>query len=331
MMIKESDNHAYKSPQISRQLPEPPQRISTAGQHPDLRGKHLVVTEKQGRLGNQLFLFAHLLAYARATGCTVINPSFWKYSHFFVGTHSDPLCRIPQVREAMLSRTLLRPASRLSRQLVQCAKQLPVFKTWIKSIDASDRIVDLGGSEFEQFFASADWLSLYGWCFRFYAGVEAHAEAVRSHFRPIEKHWRKVNQKLEVCREGSDVCVGVHIRHGDFRDWHNGSFFRSVAQFKRVMRHTRELFLGQRVRFLVCSDERLSASDFSDFDFQFGTGQIIEDLYSLVRCDYLIGPPESTFSGWASFYGATPLFRIEDPNQRPDLDGFKIVQMSEEG
>jgi hypothetical protein len=45
-------------------------------------------------------------------------------------------------------------------------------------------------------------------------------------------------------------------------------------------------------------------------------GSAVEDLYSLARCDYLLGPP-STFSLWASFYGNVPLHQMASAGLAP--------------
>lgn len=50
---------------------------------------------------------------------------------------------------------------------------------------------------------------------------------------------------------------------------------------------------------------------------------IIEDMYSLAECDYIIGPP-STYTMWASFYGEVPLYMVDNPSLKPVLSDFKF-------
>ena len=40
-------------------------------------------------------------------------------------------------------------------------------------------------------------------------------------------------------------------------------------------------------------------------------GYPVENLYSLSKCDFLVGPP-SSYIGWSAFYGNKPLLTIED-------------------
>jgi len=52
---------------------------------------------------------------------------------------------------------------------------------------------------------------------------------------------------------------------------------------------------------------------------------MVEDLYALAECDYIIGPP-STYTLWASFYGDTPLWFMEHKGDIPDLSAFFIAE-----
>jgi hypothetical protein len=74
------------------------------------------------------------------------------------------------------------------------------------------------------------------------------------------------------------------------------------------MKQLQESFAGEKVRFLIFSDEEQDTDVFkaAGSDYFFRSGHIIENLYSLAECDYIVSPP-STYGEWASFYGRTPL------------------------
>ncbi|HRI35785.1 MAG TPA: hypothetical protein PK765_01640 [bacterium] len=42
-----------------------------------------ILYHNNGRLGNQLWLYASVLAYAFHEGCSVENPSFFEYARYF--------------------------------------------------------------------------------------------------------------------------------------------------------------------------------------------------------------------------------------------------------
>jgi hypothetical protein len=75
--------------------------------------------------------------------------------------------------------------------------------------------------------------------------------------------------------------------------------------------------------FLICSNEPVKIEDFEGMQIVTEARHFIVDLFSLSKCDYIIGPP-STFSWWASFYGSVPVIFLEKPNQRIQLDEFRI-------
>jgi hypothetical protein len=84
----------------------------------------------------------------------------------------------------------------------------------------------------------------------------------------------------------------------------------------------------QNVGFLICSDERIELKNFDGLNvFQIKDAILIDDLYALSECDYIIGPP-STFSEWASFYGSVPLRVIENGVETVLLNQFHIVSYS---
>jgi len=57
----------------------------------------------------------------------------------------------------------------------------------------------------------------------------------------------------------------------------------------------------------------------------FADEDLITDMYSLAKADYIIGPP-STFTMWASFYGSVPLLVIDNRKENILLSDFKIVK-----
>jgi hypothetical protein len=119
------------------------------------------------------------------------------------------------------------------------------------------------------------------------------------------------------------VLIGVHVRRGDYEQFVGGRYFYSLEQYAAVMDRVRALFPDQAVAFWVCSNESLSPDSFPGLAVFAGLGGIMEDLYALARCDYVIGPP-STFSAWASFYGQVPLYSIRDVTHQPTRADFVV-------
>jgi hypothetical protein len=90
------------------------------------------------------------------------------------------------------------------------------------------------------------------------------------------------------------------------------------------MRQIRAALPNRSVRFLLVSDESIDMSNFSEFDVVAGLGDAVGDLYSLARCDYLIGPP-STYTSWASWYGGVSFYHMQDISIPIRLEHFQIA------
>ena len=72
-----------------------------------------------------------------------------------------------------------------------------------------------------------------------------------------------------------------------------------------------EACIQGKVRWVICSNEKIETEEFSSFDVVLGPNQIVEDMYVFSECDYIVGPP-STYTGWASFMGKNKLYAISD-------------------
>lgn len=118
---------------------------------------------------------------------------------------------------------------------------------------------------------------------------------------------------------GSDIHLGVHIRRGDYRTWHNGKYYYTDEQYLSYISQFLALHPQQTVTVFICgNDQKLDREYFrqslKDCTVVFPEGNPGEDLYLLSCCDYLIGAP-STFTLVASMYHDTPLCWIMDANQ----------------
>ena len=89
------------------------------------------------------------------------------------------------------------------------------------------------------------------------------------------------------------------------------------------MRRMLSLLSDKKVRFLVCSNVAQDEKALAEFDHSTGLAHPVQDMYALAGCDYLIAPP-STFSGWSSYYGNVPLFRMRIKNPEFSLESFDV-------
>jgi hypothetical protein len=290
----------------------------------------IVVSGDYGQLGNRLIVYANLIAGARQHGLRLANPAFHEYAPYFETTRGDVWCRFPATGRSWftgprLRRWVHRGTFRAPRLAKKFRNRTGRWPPWVRVLDVGwHQPCNVDGPEFLALARRPGFLIAKGWLFRAYASFAQHADALRRFFTPIEIHRRKVAALLARLRHTADVVVGVHVRQGDYRAFCGGRFFYDTRQYANVLQGVTGLFAGQTVAFLLCSDTAQPAAAFAGLNVMFGTHHVVEDLYALAACDYLIGPP-STFSQWASFYGAVPRYVLVDPDARANRGDFAVT------
>ena len=253
-------------------------------------------------LCNRLFPFAHLLAAAVEYGWSIRHAAFAEFSDFFEGTNTQPVPVYPPLG------TFARRAARMLTPVTTVGCRVFRKMKWHSCIAIEDhQTCDLSDHFIRQTVESCRVTQLAGLYFYDTLAFSKHADLVRQYFCPIPFVHDLVSQSLSPARAGSDVVVGVHIRHGDYQTFCNGIMYYTFAEYARLMKTVAELFPGKRVSFLVCSNAALPKGELHGLRVHPGPGHVVGDVYALARCDYIIGPP-STYSEWASFYGQVPRY-----------------------
>lgn len=280
----------------------------------------MIIGRKVGRLGNRLFLHAHLLAAAEEYGVELWNPAFAEYASLFPNTEKDLWCRYPV--KAGLS---VAPSGWKRRLAVQSiywsgslANRLGCDLPGIKVLRlGAEEHCDLGADEFATLVSERHVL-LQGWLFRSEHLLTKHAEKVRRYFEIDSETQSRVKSRMTTIRSQADIVVGVHIRHGDYATYLDGKYYYPASHYASMMRRIAEQLSPRRVSFLVCGNGELHERDFRGLTVSCKDHGLLEDLYSFAEVDFLVGPP-STFTGWASFYGNVPLYWLESEADLPDV------------
>jgi hypothetical protein len=272
----------------------------------------IVLTHRFGRLGNRLLITAHLLAYALETNHTLIDWGLAEYTPYFVGTSSDPyVFRFPAQKDIWnhipVNRQWLRNTMytgvRMIRKLVNFYPALKSAiqvlpepgKHWGNPLIIDDLVVKKA-------------LFIRAWYVRAPRCFVKFQQVIRECFTPLPCYQVRIQEYLNPLRDQYEVIVGLHIRAGDYRLYGG---FHGLEIWRIVMEQMVNCLPGKRVGFLIFSDEdfRGQARMFPDFCIHFGTGHVLEDLYTLAQCDYIIAPP-STYSNWAAFFGQVPIYQV---------------------
>ncbi|WP_051470058.1 alpha-1,2-fucosyltransferase [Fischerella sp. PCC 9605] len=293
----------------------------------------IVIAKKTGQLGNRLFVFAHFIAFAIENNQTIINPAFDDYAEFFEITSGSICSCYPSNKLSFIFNNPIRKkiytfiifTYRFLNILEKQKIKTSVFKIVREGNKTNPFLLDT--HDFLKLINNHDIVFADGYFFRCPSFFVKQADAIREYFTPIEQYRKNIDKLIESIRKDCELLIGVHIRHGDYKDYVGGAYFYTIQQYVQVMERIENLFPNQKIKFLICSNAEQDETLFSKFSYNLGTGNIVEDMYSLARCDYICGPP-SSYSRWAAFYGGNiPLYIIRDPNASICLEDFKVYDI----
>lgn len=285
----------------------------------------IVIGEKYGQLGNQLWLFANFIAFSEEYGVKLVNPAFDEYAGYFQGTSGNFLCCYPPKRSRLAHfRTLSRFLYSCIHFMTRVVSRLPFRIPLLRSVTLWDEldVLDLREESFLRSAGARGVLLIRGWFFRDRRSLERHQESVRQFFRVCEDVDLPARKRVEAARNGAQLLIGVHIRQGDIKYWRAGDFYFETSEYVAMMRRLLDEF-PEPVAFLVCSDQVQDKTEFEDLPVTLGPGDPMADMHALSLCDLIVGPP-STFTMWASFAGRTPLNVMSHPKNRITRERFVV-------
>jgi len=313
---------------------------SNQNQRPPASGqKTLFIASRCGRLANRLVIFANWMAFAEEHRYRLINFTFHSYSDMFETTKYDFYCQYPVSKSrslwdafAPLGRLLrrLRIPYHLVRNASRLIERFPVFGKTVLTLRELPglQVTWLDDPKLLLKIAGARKVFVYGWTFRSPELVRRHAEKIRAYFLPGPAIAAASEMAVETLRRQAEIVIGVHIRHGDYKNWNGGQYYFDTDQYAEWMKSVARELTGRRVAFLVCSDEARCPEEFTGLRVGFGPGTPTGDLYALAQCDYIFGPL-STFSQWASFYGNKPLLQMRSKDAELNLNDFRVSYLEE--
>lgn len=267
----------------------------------------VIISGKPGQLGNSLILYSNFIAFAKQYNVKIYNPSFYKYRDYFEFT-SKPLSINLFIFNCLYYYTRI-----LIKLKAKCARDLD----WHEHIDL-DESADEAMLKCKRYFVQ-------GWQYRGNKVVEQYRNEIIELFTPKKFFIKNLNVFFDAnFKDKTETIIGIHIRGGDYKTFENGKYFYSVAQYSEVIKRVAKLFSRTKINFLICSNETIEIKDFDPaLKITKGPGHELLDMYSLSRCNYIIGPP-STYTMWASYYGNVPLYMLHEIDKDFLLNEFKI-------
>jgi len=281
----------------------------------------LIINDKPGQLGNQLWSYAPFIAYCLKHDITFLTLYFEDNYKFF-----DNLNKFEDIKFGLIKR---RRADILLRKiLLKSVRHIPDFflRRWKIFVDKKNWKNE---SWDEKVFLNNSNLVFIGVAThkKNNSYLKEYHQQLKEIFRPKELFIANAEKIIDSARKKFDTIIGIHIRRGDYKKFLNGVYYFEDEIYKSYMCKIlaeRELH-NKKIGFLLCSNEKINTNNFTPFNiFQIPNSCHISDLYALSLCDYLIGPP-STFSMWSSFYGEVPLRFIKYANENLFLSEFNVI------
>lgn len=314
-----------------------------------LTGKRIVImAEGYGQLGNRLIHYIHMIQFAMKHRFIVFHPSFADYSCLFEGFDGKKIPSFPQkqIKIPFSNNRIFNfydalhcfTRSSLLRPLFSSLKTVKV-PFWEYSDNAHlpenqsaylESCVSLDSSQFLESIKKYRIVALNGWRFRvsdFDKSPQFHS-FIKDFFLPVKTVREKVESVIGELKMKYTHLVGVHIRRKDYRTWLGGRFFYNFSQITEKLTELNEILQknGEAV-YIIFSDEKFDLPEKNfNLNVHLFSGNLSEDLYALSLCNYIIGPP-STFSGWASYYGQVPIYKIFDIKKNMDISNFKKTEV----
>ena len=271
----------------------------------------MIFARDKSQMCNNLLQYAHVYAWGREHGRKVISMRFsYKYQYFHI-------CHTPLTGLGWY----------LLAKYMAALRLLPT---------ASFKHEDCDPVALERMMLRHRHIVVSGWFVRYYDLFLKYRQEICDLFRIDEQYTEPVKEKMKhssLLPPDSSLLtplkLGVHIRRGDYAQWHDGKYCYDDEVYARHINRFVELHPDKDVHvYLSTNDASVTEKRYQQFcphvHIHHLQGNAPEDLFMLSECDYLMGPP-STFSLVAAMYRDIPLYRMDTANAEDMTEeGFKL-------
>jgi len=281
----------------------------------------VIIKRINGQLANRLHFLSYFIANSKAYNYSLLVTCFPEYHDLFTLTGEDAL-GVTFIRPGIKQKAFNKILNKFHTLALKFRIKLPgiIFHS-IAENDLKLSQYDINSPEFVKL-AQHQVVIPEGWVYRDYINLKKHLPQIKNLFSPKQEFRDAIQQEVNRARSMGDILIGVHIRRGDYIDFNGGKWYYSNKVYINKMRQAEQLFAGKQCVFVICSQEKLDADEFSDLKTAIAERPAIVDLYLLAECDYIFGPP-STFTGWASLYNTVPAYYMESADEKIAIDSFK--------
>lgn len=287
----------------------------------------IFISKNQGQFANQLFLFVSIIAIAEKSKRTIFNPIFNSELNRFTYFNGTSICYYP----ISAKRNKLRHITRLisynfTYRILDLFKRIHFFYNSPFHSIINIGACNLNSTELLNLINRKKLIYFYGWPPYPTKSNSEFEVQIKNIFEFKFEYKNHVDKIINEFRKNAEMIIGIHIRQGDYKKFMDGKYYYITECYVNKMKEVQELFKDKKLFFIICSNEPQNIIS-NDLNYYISNNDKVVDLLLLSKCDYIIGPP-STFSMWASFYGNTPLFQIDEINEKVNLEKFKIINLN---
>lgn len=262
----------------------------------------MIFATDKGRMCNNILQYGHVYAWAREHGRKSISMRFcYKYQYF-------KICHT-------------KGHNFLTYTIAKYAAKWGLLPTVVYN-DQGEKTAKRN----KEFMLNHNTLVVKGWYVRFYDLFLKYKQEIIDLFGFDEAILAKTRAFMGN-KHDNELRLGVHIRRGDYKTWHNGKYYYDDEVYQDYIQQFQSLFPDNKLTAYICSnDPQLDKTSYTEklknVNVIFPQGGQEDDLCLLSECDYLIGAP-STFSLVASMYHDTPLCWMEEKHTNLTLVSFR--------
>ena len=267
--------------------------------------KVIIICDQYGRLGNRLYLFSQFILFCKKNNFELWIPGFYEYKSYFsnknnsISFQSSIEKNLYFINEHDFYYSIVR--------ILKIIKRIKFFNSFIFNFQCEE-----DGNPWLRIHKTKIPLIFFeGFIFfKYKLETENNLALIKNIFQPASQFDYEINKPIDLLTKDSSLLCGILIRQTDYRSWNNGKYFFTTLDYLQIIYKINSLLCNNKITFFIATDEIQDESLFEGINCYIRTGYPLENLYSLSKCDFLLGPP-SSYIGWASYYGNRNLFTIE--------------------
>jgi hypothetical protein len=227
--------------------------------------------DMQGQLGNRLFEFSNIIANSIEYHYSVINLDFNEYEKYFESTLNSEFGDLNIKTKISKKYSLINSVfKKLIRSLYSVLLKIKYLKSQVHELIIVENYI--AGESYKlndpNFIKSAQSkiVFLSGTWYTDSPGFVKHTQSIKKIFEALTIYTDLISKKKAGLKRNENLLIGVHIRKGDYLHFMGGApYFENEVYLERMRQTDRLLKLtGKKLVFILCSNETIDVSYFSD-------------------------------------------------------------------